>query len=542
MRPKRYSLVLPSSLLCVLCLGSPLHAEQEFHLSNEYSLTYNNVSGPGASQSSLTQGFRHLNDLNVYGNGNTKGEWEYTYNVGVKATDDKSNDPSSFSFTNMNTRLSNRIHTINLGDTFESLSQYSLNTSLKGVSYRFKKENATIPEVTFVSGLAYPRWDNAFSFGSGTYEVTDRFVWGAKVRKDATDKLWVGANIVGVRDMTRLLPTTQQYNPSYVYGVDLEYKPIRGLTLKGEMAHAVAESTAAEDAAVVTDTGNTYKLEAVGDGGPSRVVLDYERISPDFVTLVGSATPDREKAKGKWRYKPSKDVTTNLGLLWFHDNLDGQKAQGTTYHYKPETGVTLKKLMDRRYAVLDLSYKFDYASRESESVKADNIINANYRDKYGFIDSDLNFGYIAYNSWESTRARADEYTYNATISSRHSFDSVVVSPSLYLGSWSSSDELADTTDRIYETAGGVGLDFPNINVTSNVRGGWNKLLKEGGDDSTRLFFNATAYWRAPILAKILPTDQGMLFARFLVNDFAFTTVPSRDYRENSGVVGCNFTF
>ena len=49
---KMSPLVLPSSLLCVLCLGSPLHAEQEFHLSNEYSLTYNSVSGPGASQSS----------------------------------------------------------------------------------------------------------------------------------------------------------------------------------------------------------------------------------------------------------------------------------------------------------------------------------------------------------------------------------------------------------------------------------------------------------------------------------------------------------
>lgn len=542
MRKKEYSVVLLSSLICVVGFGSTAFSAQEFHLSNDYSLTYNSISGPGASQSSLTSGFRHLNDLNVYGNGDMPDQWSYTYNAGLKATDDKSNDPSSFSLTNMNSRFTNRIHSINLGDTFESMSQYSLNTSLKGISYRFKKDDAAIPEVSFVSGLAYPRWDNAFAFGSGTYDVTDRFVWGAKMRKNATDKLWLGASVVGVRDTTRLLPTMQQYDPSYVYSADLEYKPIRGLTLKGEVAHAVASSTANEDAASITETGNTYKLQAIGDGGPSRVVLDYERISPDFVTLVGSATPDREKAKGKWRYKPTKDVSTNLGLLWFHDNLNGEKAQGTTYHYKPETGVTLKKLMDRRYSVVDLSYKFDYAERDHESVKADNIANVNYRDRYGFIDSDLNFGYIAYNGWSATRTRADEFTYNANISSRHSFDSVVVSPSLYLGSWSSSDELADTTDRIYETAAGVGLDFPNQNVTSNFRGGWNKLLKDGGDDSTKLFFNATAYWRAPFLAKILQTDQGTIFARFLVNDFAFTTVPSRDYRENSGVVGCNIMF
>lgn len=70
-------------------------------------------------------------------------------------------------------------------------------------------------------------------------------------------------------------------------------------------------------------------------------MLEYERVSTKFFTLVGSATPDREKVKGTWRYKATKNVTTNLGFLWFHDNLDGTKTQDTTNYYKPRSRYNL---------------------------------------------------------------------------------------------------------------------------------------------------------------------------------------------------------
>ncbi len=61
---------------------------------------------------------------------------DYNFNLGAKGTDDKRNDIQPFSLTNMQGRFTNKVHTLTIGDTFESFSQYALNTAVKGASYR----------------------------------------------------------------------------------------------------------------------------------------------------------------------------------------------------------------------------------------------------------------------------------------------------------------------------------------------------------------------------------------------------------------------
>lgn len=67
----------------------------EFHASNEFSAYYNDVSGAGKSQSSLTDGPGYLDTLNLYGLGEKKG-LKYNYNLGLKFTDDRKNDIKTF--------------------------------------------------------------------------------------------------------------------------------------------------------------------------------------------------------------------------------------------------------------------------------------------------------------------------------------------------------------------------------------------------------------------------------------------------------------
>ena len=134
-------------ILACLCLASNVHAENEFHLSNEFFVTHNSVTDQGNASSSLTEGFRYLNVLGINGNGKIS-QFDYNFNIGGKATDDTRNDPMTFSLTNLQGKITNKIHTINFGDTFESFSQYSLSTALKGASYRFFDEVANTPEIT----------------------------------------------------------------------------------------------------------------------------------------------------------------------------------------------------------------------------------------------------------------------------------------------------------------------------------------------------------------------------------------------------------
>lgn len=534
---------LVATASALLITAAPSLAADEFHLSNEFSQTYNSLTGPGKSQSALTEGMRFLDILNANGAGNLSDQWTYNFNLGLKATDDIKNDAKRISLTNLNLKLSNKIHTLTLGDTYESFSQYSLNTSVKGGSYKYANDNGAVSEFTVLAGLAYPRWDNAFNIGYGITDAPERLIYGARVRKDILEDVWLGANVVAGRDMKRVYSTDMAYEQTLVYSFDVEYKPLPGLTITGEAAYAYDKETAQEGAASTTKHGSAYRVQAVGDQDPSRVVLEYERVSTDFFTLAGSATPDREKAKATWRYKATKNTTTNLGFLWFHDNLDGSKVQGTTNYYKPEAGITFKNFIGRRYASLGLTYKFDYSTRQGDSVKSDNIFNTNYRDRYGFIDTDLNFGYIAYNTLQTARSRNNEFTYNLTLSSRHSFDTLILSPSVYLGGWRSNNELADTNDQIYEASAGTGIDFPSLNISSNVRGGFNKLQKSAGDDTAKTFASANINWRPTYLKQLMHVEQTMLYVRYAMNDLRFTTTATdRDYRENSITAGFNFNF
>lgn len=520
-------LFLAPILLPVLVLA----AEHEIHGSNDLAVTYNDVSGPGRAQSSLTRGTRYLDELSVFGNGRL-GSVDYNWTVGGKATDDSRNDPKNFSLTNLQGRFTDKVHTLTIGDTFESFSQYALNTAVKGGSYKYTR-GGYVPELSFIYGVAYPRWDNIWR----ATRTTERQILGGKIKQPLlADELWVGFS--GVQTIDHNSYGGSSLFDGHLFTGDWEYRPIPGLTIRGESSFSYY-GEAPQPGAYKETNGHAHKIEAVGDADPSRVSIEYERVSPRFLTLAGSATPDREKVKSKWRYKYSKNVTMNFGFLWFHDNLDGQKAAGRTDQYKPEAGITVKRLFSRQYAVADLSYKVDIASGARKTT--DHMINLNYRDRFGPFDSDTNFGIIRYDTSGSRRAL--EYTYNTSLSSRHTFGAVVLKPNVYLGGWTANDELASprTTDQIYEYSAGLGVDVPSVKITSNVKVGENRLDKQTGTDNVKTFASFNIFWRPDFLAKA----QGMLYAKASVNDFRYdpnSAAGSQNFRESSVTTGMNVQF
>lgn len=527
-----WCLLTPLACLFVTGIHSPVKAANEFHLSNEFSYTYNDISGPGSSQSSLRQGFSYLNMLNMNDLGKYK-DFDYTLNFGLKLTDDPNNDIQTASITNLQGRITNKIHTLNMGDTFETFSQYALSTAIKGASYKFVKENTYIPEVALVYGYAYPRWDNAFAIYNGPVKAIARQVTGARLKENLGPNFFAGLSYVQSQDNDRVVETDSLYL-NRAYTMDFEYRPIPGLIVSGEGSLSDQKESPGNNA--VDDTtrhGTAYKLTAVGDQDPSRVTLEYERISPDYTTLVGSVTPDREKAKAKWRYKHTKNVSANFGFLWFRDDLDGQKTQGRTDYYKPEIGLTLKRLLGRPYSVTDIAYKLDIASN-NHSENYNHIVTMNYQDQlFGFLDTDTNLGYTLYDNKISAIERNNEFTYNTSLSSRHTLGMVVLKPSMYLGGWTQRSELVVSSDQIYEYSAGIGIDIPDWKITSNLKAGQNRLDKSTGQETDKTFASLNINYRPAFLKKL---NQGMLFLRAKLNDFSYT-VADNNYRETSITAG-----
>lgn len=530
-KARRLRLLTAWLAVVALAPAAALAAEHEIHGSNDFSITYNDVQGAGGSQSSLTEGTRYLEILNLFGNGRA-GDFDYNWTVGAKATDDRRNDQKTFSLTNLQGRLTNKIHTITLGDTFEAFSQYSLNTAVKGGSYKFTPEQSYLPQVSLLYGIAYSRWDNFWGV-----DAVERQVAGGKIRQNIGPDFWIGLSGVQTNDHVRVL--RGELTNHQTWTVDWEYRPIPGLTIQGESSWLNGDRSPNDGDPFDTYHGHAHKVVAIGDGGPSRVTLEYERVSPEFRTTIGSATPDREKVKAKWRYKYSKDLSITSAMLWYHDNLDGQKAYGTD-HYKPEIAVSLKKPFARQYAVADISYKLDRAySPVMRSL--DHYITMGYRDRFGVLDSDSTFGIIVYDQNGTAKRKDVEFTYNTSLSSRHTLGRFVLKPSIYLGGWTHNDEVAENTDQIVEYSAGLGVDVPDLKITSTIRVGENRLLKEAGTDTAKTFAGVNVFWRPEMLAKA----QGMLYAKASVNDFRYDpslAAGSRNFRETSITAGISIQF
>ncbi len=517
---------LPISVMFLFCvfLTPPVFAGN-LSIWNDTSVIMTDLSGPGQSSSSLTEGLRHYSVLDLKSRGKLSA-YDYSLGFGIKATNDERRDSEEISLTTLKGHFSNRINTLNVGDTYESFSKYALNTAIKGASYRYRNDGNKLPEITLLGGVAYSRWDNFWD-----NDATERKLYGARVKQNLMQNLWLATSVVSIKDDDSYFDSPLYDGNTLTF--DLEYQPLPGLTIIGETSFSHIDEENATSG-VSKHNGQAYRLEAIGDQDPSRVVLEYERISPDYLSIAGSATADREKFKASWRYRYTRKLTINSAFLWYRDNLDGQLAV-RTQHYKPEISATLQQLFSRRYAIATLGYKMDRSYSSAVSTQ-NHFVTASYRDRFGVFDSTTNVGVTLYET--NTVTDNDEFIANTSVTARFTQGNIIWKPAIYLGTWRSDDELNDDIDYIYDYSVGLGCDIPSKKITSKLKVGKHKLLKESADDSARLYASLDVYYRPKLMAQL---KNSTLYLRGLVNDYEYTT-SSRDFRENRVTVGFKIRF
>ena len=524
-------------ICCVyLFLLYPINAGAKIQISNNFTYTYNNVTGPGKDQSPLTDGFRYLTVPRVIGDGKVLG-YDYYFNVGARLTDDKQKDVQTFALTTLQAGFTNNCHTINLGDTFQVFSQYSLSTSIKGVTYRFNENSAGFPAVTLVYGFANPRWDNFQGFGPTRIDALYREVAGGNINFSLFEDFTTGFSVVNSNDTNRVV-LEDELNKVLSYTFDWAYTPPIGLSINGESSFA---DTKISPSAIIPKEqmdGYAHKMTAIKEGSENRLTIEYERVSADFNTVVGSAISDREKTKVKWKHRFKDHHSVTSGILWYRDNLDGE-LEVRTDHYRPEVSINSKRVFDRLFASANLSYKLDLVRQEGDdTARIDHIVNFNYRDRFGLLDSETNIGLYSSKIMETPVEKNNEFTYNTSLNTFLHVDEFIFKPSLVLGGWTSRKELTDTKDQIYEYSFGMGFDVQRLKITSDIKLGHNKLEKDNGEDSLKGFARLDICFRPEFLSKL---KYDSLFLRACVNDFNFDAV-ERDFRETSIATGMNIEF
>lgn len=502
-----------------------------FRAHNDGYIQYNTIHGKGSAQSMLQEGWGYYDQFNLYTRGKTE-EYNYYLNLGIKATNDRTKDVKDLSLTTIKGHFSNKNHTLQAGDVYESFSQYALNAPLKGVSYEYKNDSGS-EKVQLVAGESLPRWDSLWSDATRSNK---RHVYGGRYSHNFSPLLSLGVSAVASDDDEHdLVYSSIPLYRNYLGTLDLSYRPLHGLIVTAEYSYSDNTRKARGPLKETKAAGSAYKIRAVGDQDPSRVELEYEYVSPDYITLTGSATPDRQKAKGTWRYKYSRQLYTHVGMLWFRDNLDGSKA-GTTRTFRPSAGITLKHLFERPRATADISYKYDYIDRPLQ-VSKNHFIDLNYQDMFASLNSITNLGYHMYNVSMNT-IKNNEVVFNTALNGRYRWSEVVFKPTLYLGTWNQDDELQNNDSTFYQAAVGLGVDVPHQKLSTSLRIGENSTDRRNFDNNKKFFATLNVYWRAGDLSVF---KRALLYLRAFHNDFSYTQV-NRNFQEESIVLGLRNQF
>ena len=444
-------LLLP---ICILSL--PLAASADFHLLNETTAQLNRISGPGADRSALTNrtGFMDTLNLSLSGNGE---ELQYHLNLGLKAVNDEYYDSQDYSLTALRGNLKYGDYALAAGDIFESFSKYTLGSSLKGVSAIFNKPKSLLPRITLLGGYAQSRWDQ--SWVQARTQQTG--VGGVRIEQPFGKKAWLAANYVYGKD-TEVMDG-MPYMANGVWAVDGEYRPIKGLKLETEVAGSGSATEVSSDE-TLNINGMAYRFKATGDGAPSKVVLEYEKVDPDFISLLGASSPDREKARAQWRYDLNRQLRLTGELLWYHDNLENQLA-ATTQTWRPSLEMRLRKMEWRPSAVWTAEYRLDLSRGDVQDM-SNHFIKMSWDDRFGPFDSTTNIGVTLYDS-PDTREET-EYLLNTSLSWRKNLGPLLLRSSLMAGGWQLENELQDITGTVFEYSIRQAVDLPKWRLNTQL--------------------------------------------------------------------------
>ncbi|MCK4810378.1 MAG: hypothetical protein KAS99_05545 [Candidatus Omnitrophica bacterium] len=354
----------------------------KMHIRNDFVLTYNDVWGPGQSNSFLYQGnkgwsyedrFDFLNRLTV-------GDVLYEFDTEISLTNNEKLDVEDVSPKKIYFLRNSPSTFFRLGDFFANFSQYSLNQNLKGAIFTLKESETNPWKITALTGAYKTRWE--YTWNDESDELKDTYFYGARAEGEI-GYLKLNGNYV-FTDEYRLDNIPSNTNRSmteivhnHLGSIDWRFKPTGGLDLSGESAVSRFRSSNAN-----RDVGFAHKLRARLRVKKLRTQLEYERTPSDFHTPGGSASSDRERYRIRNNYYLG-DNDLFLNYTSYFDNTQDTLTT-TTKAKMPEIGLNLRNLFARRTlsAMIRLRERRMHQSNSGRDERADTA-TFSLQDRFG---------------------------------------------------------------------------------------------------------------------------------------------------------------
>ncbi len=333
-------------------LAISAQAADEFIVNNRTEVISNQVSGPGSASSFLDSGTHVMHETDLRWSGvMADGQWNSTFNSTLRYTDSNQFDPERLSLQKLEWRMSDARYQINLGDYFANLSPYAMTKGIKGVALQHNLSN----DQNYVRAF-FGRLDNEWAFLLKDTARAPMSTVGGGIRvQKSLEKFRFGLNLAEVQDQKDAAHATFPARSQVLPAVDWEYRE-SGLVVAGEHAYSDTDVVTAAGATADNKTGSAHKF--VARAALKDVNLDghLERVTPDFISQAGGATPDRMRYFLKADYKLSRDWRLFAVYDDYRDNLDSQKI-ATTEVTTRELGFRRARAFDRRHMNIALSWR-----------------------------------------------------------------------------------------------------------------------------------------------------------------------------------------
>ncbi|HXS99366.1 MAG TPA: hypothetical protein VN915_01695 [Elusimicrobiota bacterium] len=506
-------------------------------VSNEFLEYDNRVTGSNPSGSFLTPGTHAQESLNLQLNTLAPDGVAYESAFDGRATDDPRIDQKRFNLKRFYVKADTTTASAVVGDFLGSFSDYTLGKSLKGASYTRKTDKT---QLTVLGGIDKPNWDDVWN--NNADETVDRQVWGARAQRQVGDDGQVGANLVWAKDERSKFNTSAPAVDQRVASLDWTLPRYHKLVLSGESAYALSQIDLPTSDSLgnpieqhSTQYGWAHKVRARYTYGRFKTVDDFERVSPNFQTSEGSASPDLLRLKtdntvtiaGPWKW-------IVLRYTYFHNNLVNADGVNTATTRMPETGL--------RYEAPDWRPNFSWESRirarditsssDGSRKRTHSLINS-VADRFGPLSLQVDYEI------------QKEDKSDGTVSLLHHILGVGSNSMVMIQKWKVVEglrwDLQRDRDNLMGTTDQTGTVKANVLVVSP----W---AVDGGVTYTRMLVinalnpgNDRRSWAASLGANVMHSEDHRVELRYRQNDNRFGT-PGQDYKEMTWELSVNDKF
>lgn len=515
--------VTVAMLLVALFVSSAPVAAFQYHTSVDTELSTGSVTGPGGAASLVDETLGYRADIRVTGHKDDDGGSQLM-SFGLSVGSDLGMGTRAVAVTNLKWEKTSSNYRLRLGDVMESFSQYSLSSSFKGLSYTHTLRGL---ELMIAGGYAYPRWENLYA-GSEIAAVQRevkgvRLAYGVASPSGGT----YGASIVSSTDRSGIKPGDKLYD-NVVLSCDTEFRPIPGLTVRA----VAASSDTSEKTRAMQAGGNAIKIDARSAAKQGRATFEYERATPGFMAVMGSAVADREKVKLRITSNHTKTVTSTIGYMYTKDNLENQKAQ-TTISNKPEVSVNVRRLLNRRYANLGAALKYNF-QRTGDGTADGRTMSLDYRDRFGPVDTSFS---VSKDSSGTILSETEGTSYLLELSSRAELGTATLRPTLMSSLTTDRNHLTAEWKQTTDMAVDLRVDLSPSNINSSLRVGQETSIGSSTSPK-RIYGDLSVYYRPGFLAS---RRDGRIYLR--ANHAGYTHADaSQDRVETSVKMGVSLSW